>query len=226
MSSMGRVLILFSGGVDSTVALWKTLSEGHEVTLLNIQYHRRNPREFEAALRIASMCRNSGMITVELPFLKEIYDYEEPVKQYWMKRLNNPVTVMAPFRNIIFYSVAAHMASHIRAEKIIGGHVKEDTTTLPDANPAFIQRLNNLLAESLGVEEIKVEAPLIHMTKVEVVRLGMELKAPLNLTWSCWASGPGHCGKCPGCTTRKRVFREAGYEDKTTYLEHMEIWKP
>ena len=223
---MVRVLVLFSGGVDSTVALWKTLSEGNEAFLLNIQYHRRNPREFEAALRIASMCSNEGMITVEMPFLKEIYDYEDETKQYWMKMLNNPLTIMAPFRNIIFYSVAAHIASQIRAEKIIGGHVKEDTSNLPDANPRYLESLNEILSASLGVEAVKIEAPLIDLTKVEVVKLGMKLNAPLDYTWSCWASGPGHCGKCPGCVTRQRVFREAGYRDRTTYLEHMQIWKP
>ncbi|HID05256.1 MAG TPA: hypothetical protein EYP20_05570, partial [Aigarchaeota archaeon] len=90
---MSRTLLLFSGGLDSTVALWKILAEGSEVFLLNIQYYRRNPKEFEAALRIASMCSNKGMITVEMPFLKEIYDYEHEVKQYWMKTLNNPLKI-------------------------------------------------------------------------------------------------------------------------------------
>jgi len=224
---MKKAILLFSGGIDSTVALWKMLSEGWRVYLLNINYHRRNPKEIEAAMKIAAMCRNEGMITINLPFLREIYDYEEPVKAKLMQKLKNPPTIMAPFRNIILYSIAAHVATQLEVETIAGGHIREDTEILQDATPEYIETLNKTLKQSLDIEETpKITTPLINLTKPQVIQLGTKLKAPLEKTWSCWASGPGHCGKCPGCQKRKQAYQQAGQKDPTTYLEHQNIWKP
>ncbi len=216
-----RVIVLFSGGIDSTVMLWKLIAEHWNPVILGINYYKRNPREIEAAERITRLCEYEDLITLDLTFVRELFDFEPHLRDRWMEILASPPSVMAPFRNVIFYSIAAHMAIQYEAEAVAGGHTLEDQTNLPDANISYLARLNELLDESLGISAVRIIAPLIRLTKPQIVRLGARLGAPLSLTWSCWKMEQKHCGHCPGCQSRRQAFREAGQRDETQYLEDL-----
>jgi len=221
---MKKAVALFSGGIDSTVMLWRLVSEGWRLILLSFNYHRRNPREIEAAQRIAQLCPHEESLTIDLPILRELFDFDHEVRARWEEKLNNPPTILIPYRNLIFYSLAAHVASQKEVEVVAGGHTLEDQTRLPDASTKYIKRLNETLDESLHKSAVRVYAPLIELDKTAVVRLGMRLGAPLELTWSCWAAMNEHCGQCPGCKARRRTFNAAGYADSTKYLDGQKVW--
>jgi len=213
-----KAVALFSGGVDSTVMLWKLRSDGIDVSVVSFNYYRRNSREIEACRRILGLIPHEESVEIEMPFLREFSDLPPSVQTDLTVRLGNPEPVFIPFRNIIFYSAAAHIATQLRASIIVGGHTLEDQANLPDASGGYIEKLNSILGASVD-NKLRIVAPLHELRKTDVVRLGMTLGAPLHLTWSCWAVGDEHCGVCPGCMSRKRAFEAAGYADPTTYLE-------
>jgi len=214
-----RTVALLSGGIDSTVMLWKLLKEGHKIIPLTILTYRRNPREVEAVERIAAYATKEPLRIYDLSFLTEIYDFP-PIFKEQVYRINPELpNIVIPYRNIIFYAVAAHIALLTEAENVAGGHTAEDVERIPDAAPEFFHDLERILMKSFPYRNLKILTPLTGLSKVEVVRLGMELEAPLHLTWSCWSTKEKHCGECPGCLRRHLTFREVGYSDKTDYLK-------
>ena len=122
-----------------------------------------------------------------------------------------------PARNIVFYGVAAAYAETIGAHEIVFGSNADDAMEFPDARPQFIQLMNELIRTGTrsGQEgtEMTIVNPLINYSKVDVLRLALKLKVPLELTWSCYEDLPAPCGKCRGCRTRQNAFREAGILD-------------
>ncbi|MEM2115087.1 MAG: 7-cyano-7-deazaguanine synthase [Candidatus Caldarchaeum sp.] len=212
-----KTVALLSGGLDSTVMLWKLIHEGHQVIPLTFITYRRNERELEAVKRITSQAVCSELRIVDTSFLREVVDFPEAFKQ---RRLTQETpSVIIPFRNIIFYSIAAHIALYEEADNVAGGHTSEDLSRIPDVGPLFVDMLENILKISAPFGCVRVLTPLIGMNKVEVVKLGVKLNAPLSLTWSCWSVLDKHCGKCPGCLSRKAVFANAGLVDGTEYAE-------
>ena len=214
---MARIVALFSGGLDSTTMVWRLLSEGWEIILLSFNTYRRNPREMEAANRIAGMAASAAYIVQDLQIVKELYDYPPESKRELNERLNNPPDILIPYKNIIYYSIAAHVASQMGAVSVAGGHTYEDQTGLPDASRVYLDSLESVLRSSIAHPQIRILTPLIGLSKAETVGLGHSLAAPLELTWSCWRSGMIHCGVCGGCMARREAFAEAGVKDRTRY---------
>jgi 7-cyano-7-deazaguanine synthase len=127
-----------------------------------------------------------------------------------------PITYV-PFRNAHFLSVAVSWAEVLGAGKIYIGAVEHDSSGYPDCRPAYYQAFNQVV--KLGTKEgrIEVVTPLIHMRKTEIIRLGLELGAPLDLTWSCYSREDLACGVCDSCVLRLSAFREAGTADPIPY---------
>ncbi|MEM3053985.1 MAG: 7-cyano-7-deazaguanine synthase [Candidatus Caldarchaeum sp.] len=123
------------------------------------------------------------------------------------------------YRNIIFYSVAAYVASHEEADAIAGGHTREDIERIPDVGEEFFTELEKILNKSTPFHRVKILTPVAGFRKPEILRLGLELGAPIGETWSCWSIFEKHCGKCPGCVSRREVFKAVGILDPTEYLE-------
>ena len=128
-----------------------------------------------------------------------------------------PVTYV-PSRNIIMMSVAAGLCESIDAEAIYIGANVIDYSGYPDCRPEFFYAFQKMLevGTKTGVEghPIRVETPILSLSKAEIVKLGKELDAPLHLTWSCYEGGEKACGKCDSCQLRLRGFEDAGYKDE------------
>ena len=130
-----------------------------------------------------------------------------------------PVTYV-PFRNAHFLSVAVSWAEVLGAKKIYIGAVEQDSSGYPDCRPAYYQAFNQVVKTGTKEGRIEVVTPLIAMRKAEIVRLGLELNAPLDLTWSCYSREDKACGVCDSCVLRLRAFQEAGAIDPSSVRSH------
>ena len=134
-----------------------------------------------------------------------------------------PVTYV-PFRNAHFLAAAVSWAEVLDADKIYIGAVEQDSSGYPDCRPAYYQAFNEVIKAGTREGRIQVVTPLIAMRKVEIVRLGMELGVPFDLTWSCYSREDKACGVCESCVLRRRAFAEAKTQDPIPYLppEHLQ----
>jgi 7-cyano-7-deazaguanine synthase len=129
-----------------------------------------------------------------------------------------PVTYV-PFRNAHFLAVAVSWAEVLGAEKVYIGAVEPDGSGYPDCRPEYYRAFNEVVKAGTKEGSIRVVTPLIAMRKAQIVRLGLELNAPFDLTWSCYQREDRACGVCDSCLLRLRAFREAGAEDPIPYVE-------
>ncbi len=127
-----------------------------------------------------------------------------------------PVTYV-PFRNAHFLAVAVSWAEVLGAEKVYIGAVEQDSSGYPDCRPSYYAAFNALIRQGTKEGNIEVVTPLITMKKAQIVRLGLELNAPFDLTWSCYQGETRACGKCDSCRLRLRAFEEAGAKDPIPY---------
>lgn len=127
-----------------------------------------------------------------------------------------PVTYV-PFRNAHFLSAAVSWAEVLGAERILIGAVEQDSSGYPDCRPAYYQAFNELIRTGTAAGNIRIETPLIHKKKSEIVTLGLELGAPFDLTWSCYSRDDKACGTCESCVLRLRAFAAAGARDPIPY---------
>ncbi len=129
-----------------------------------------------------------------------------------------PVTYV-PFRNAHFLSVAVSWAEVLGAARIYIGAVEQDSSGYPDCRPAYYQAFNQVVKLGTKQGQIEIVTPLIQLRKSEIVRLGLELGAPFDLTWSCYSREDSACGVCDSCVLRLRAFRDAGSADPIPYVE-------
>ncbi len=225
MSAFGGTLavVLVSGGMDSATALGIAAREGHRLALLHFDYgHRSRHREREAFEALAAHFRAEAKLVVSLDFLRQIggsalTDERIPVPKRAPREGEIPPTYV-PFRNGIMLSIAAAWAEVLGAKKIFAGFVEEDSSGYPDCREVFVDAMER--AVNLGRKPeaaVEIVAPLLHMSKPQIVKLGAELGVPYELTWSCYEGGSVHCGECPACRLRKKAFRLAGVKDPTKY---------
>ncbi len=129
-----------------------------------------------------------------------------------------PITYV-PFRNAHFLAVAVSWAEVLGASKIYIGAVEQDSSGYPDCRPAYYRAYNQVIKTGTKEGGIEVVTPLIAMRKSEIVRLGLELDAPFDLTWSCYSREDRACGVCDSCVLRLRAFHEAGVADPLPYAQ-------
>ena len=129
-----------------------------------------------------------------------------------------PVTYV-PFRNAHFLSAAVSWAEVLGARTVLIGAVEQDSSGYPDCRPAYYRAFQELIHEGTREGDIIVKTPLIHMQKKEIVALGLELGAPLDLTWSCYSGSEAACGVCESCVLRLRAFEQAGAKDPIPYAK-------
>jgi 7-cyano-7-deazaguanine synthase len=188
-----------------------TKKETDDIYSMNMVYTQTFDSEAEASKKLAAAAKVRQHFTIYLPFFKDI--------DMRYRRVPSPVISSAytPARNIVFYGVATAYAEAIEAKRIVFGSNADDAKELPDATPQFIRLMNELILRGTksgreGTNPIIVD-PLIDYGKVQVLKLALELKVPLELTWSCYKDGIVPCGKCRGCTTRKTAFDAVGIPD-------------
>ena len=222
---MSKAVVLLSGGLDSTTTLAKAIADGNEVTALSFNYGQRHSKELISAANVAKHYGIKHVIVnIDLSMFRSALtdrniDVPENRDESQMGS-DIPVTYV-PSRNIIMMSVAAGLCESIDAEAIYIGANVIDYSGYPDCRPEFFYAFQKMLevGTKTGVEghPIRVETPILSLSKAEIVKLGKELDAPLHLTWSCYEGGEKACGKCDSCQLRLRGFEDAGYKDEIEY---------
>ena len=210
-TSVVRALVLLSGGIDSTTALYLTKQQTDDIYSMNMIYAQTYDSEAEASKKIAAAAHVREHLSVFLPFFKDIERRYKPTLS------SRTSSAYVPARNIVFYGVAVAYAETLKANKIVFGSNADDAKALPDARPRFIQLMNELIRDGTraGSEGFVIETvnPLINYDKTEVLKLAIALKVPLQLTWSCYEDSEIPCGKCRGCISRQAAFNELGILD-------------
>jgi len=221
-----KAIVLVSGGIDSTVALYWAVKKGWEIVPLTIDYHARPEAEKNAVSAILKTAGVRAPIKIPMDFLKEIEDLgEEGVLR---QALAGAPAAYVPARNMIFYSIAAHYAEVLGAEVIVGGHNNGDPQEFPDSSPRFFEGIGRVMTMGLWSGKntpLRIELPLKKKTKAQVIRLGIELGAPLQLTWSCHYDFEIPCGKCPSCLERAEAFNALGLEDPRPHVGGKGIYR-
>ncbi len=217
-------IVLVSGGMDSLVAL-AIANQTHRLALIHFNYGQKaEGRELEAFHRISEFYRAEQRLSVDLSYWKKIggtslIDQNSEIPS----GLSDGIpTTYVPFRNAQLVSVAVSWGEVIGAEAIFIGAVEEDSAGYPDCRREFYTAFNRLI--DLGTRpstSMEVKTPLIGMKKNEIVKLGVRLKVPFELSWSCYRGGPKSCGQCDSCLRRLRAFREAGYPDPLEYENNL-----
>jgi len=214
---MRRTIVLLSGGIDSATALYMVKQEDTETYTVNILYAQASIREAEASKNIAAIAKVKEHLVVSLPFYKEIQDRYHPGPS------SSVSAAYVPARNIVFYGIAAAYAETLGAHEIVFGSNSDDVKELPDAKPEFIQLMNELIKRGtrMGTEgsPCQIVNPLINYNKQEVLKLALQLKVPLESTWSCYEDVTVPCGKCRGCRSRLDAFKLLRVKDPLPYPE-------
>lgn len=222
LSTKPRSVVLLSGGMDSCVCA-ALAARDCQVSALHISYGQRTEtRERESFARVCDRLNIDHRLIVRNEALKLIggsalTDQRISVPEAHEIGRNVPVTYV-PFRNAHFLAVAVSWAEVIGASQIYIGAVEQDSSGYPDCRPAYYEAFNRVIEAGTKAGGIEIVTPLIGMRKAEIVRLGLELNAPLDLTWSCYSREDRACGVCDSCVLRLRAFQEAGATDPLPYV--------
>lgn len=221
-----KALVLFSGGIDSTTCLGLAVSKyGKEnVIALSITYGQKHTKEIESAKAVAEYY-GIEKIDLDLSLIFRFSDCSllkssnkeiphESYAQQLEKTNGTPVSTYVPFRNGLFISSAAAIALSRKCSVIYYGAHADDAAgnAYPDCSSIFNNAMNTAVYEGSG-KQLKVEAPFVNMTKADVVKIGLDLKVPYELTWSCYEGGDKPCGKCGTCIDRANAFKLNNIED-------------
>jgi 7-cyano-7-deazaguanine synthase len=197
-------------------------SRDHDAAALHVSYGQRTEhRERQSFLEICHRLNLQNKLLVRNDALRAIggsalTDENIAVPTAPPADHRIPVTYV-PFRNAHFLSVAVSWAEVLGATKIYIGAVEPDSSGYPDCRPAYYEAFNRVIRTGTKAGNIEIVTPLIAMRKAEIVRLGLELNAPLDLTWSCYSHEDRACGQCDSCVLRLRAFADAGVNDPIPY---------
>ena len=219
---MKKAIVLLSGGLDSTTALYVAKSQGFdEIYALTFLYGQKHDRELRSAAEVAKAAGGKEHKTVRL-MLNEwdgcsLTDPKMEVEDGNLERTDIPDTYV-PARNMVFLSVAASWADALGVADIFIGVSEVDYSGYVDCREEFIRAMEQAvnLGTVLGAEKkqhITLHAPFMHLTKAEEIKWGMELGVDYGLTWTCYRGDEKPCGTCDSCLLRAKAFEEAGVED-------------
>lgn len=222
-----KILVLSSGGVDSTTCLAMAVAEvgAENVLALSVYYGQKHDKEIQAAKKVAeyygvermeldlsvifagSNCSLLKQSTEDIP----LESYAQQIEETHGEK---PVSTYVPFRNGLFLSSAASIALSHGCSKIMYGAHADDAAgaAYPDCSLDFVNAMNQAIYLGSG-NQLTIEAPFVSLTKADVVKKGLELGVPYDLTWSCYEGGEKPCGKCGTCIDRQRAFELNGTVD-------------
>lgn len=222
-----RAVALVSGGLDSAVAATIAKCERYDLYVLTFDYGQRHKKEIAAARAVAHALRAKEHKIVPLPLAEfggsALTDPRiEVPKSRTLEEIGTGIPpTYVPARNTIFISFGLAWAETLGANAVFIGAHALDYSGYPDCRPEYFDAFNELakLATKIGVEgrPIRIHAPLVGWTKTKIVETGVDLKAPMHLTWSCYEAGEAACGRCDSCQLRLRAFAEAGVKDPVPY---------
>ncbi len=222
-----KILVLSSGGVDSTTCLAMAVKEvgAENVLALSVYYGQKHDKEIQAAKKVAeyygvqrmeldlsvifagSNCSLLKQSTEDIP----LESYAQQIEETHGEK---PVSTYVPFRNGLFLSSAASIALSHGCSKIMYGAHADDAAgaAYPDCSLDFVNAMNQAIYLGSG-NQLTIEAPFVSLTKADVVKKGLELGVPYALTWSCYEGGDKPCGKCGTCIDRQKAFEKNGVID-------------
>ena len=216
-------ICLISGGMDSCVTAAIAREENSDLAFLHISYGQRTEnRERKAFNDIADFYGIEKRLDVPIDYLARIggsslTDQKIEVTEADLGSTKIP-TSYVPFRNANMLSIATSWAEVLQANAIYIGAVAEDSSGYPDCRPEFYAAFEKAIEVGTRPEtRIAINTPIIHLTKAEIVKKGIDLGAPLELTWSCYRSEDKACGTCDSCALRLRGFAVAGVPDPIAY---------
>jgi len=210
---MEPAIVLVSGGLDSAVSLFWARKKGYSIIPLTFNFHNRPRPEIRATRALLQRVGVGKPLELDLPFLRTASDLKKSQNSRMLERAG-PTYI--PARNAIYYSIASHFAEVFNAPFVVGGHNGQDPGTFPDSRPEYFEELTRFIQKGLlsrpefGVE---ILLPLARKSKAEVVRLGVELGVPFDLTWSCLHEGRKPCEACSSCKERAAGFAGAAFKD-------------
>jgi 7-cyano-7-deazaguanine synthase len=215
-----NLVLVYSGGLDSTVLLHHLLAEGHGVRALSVHYGQRHARELDAARDLAAGLGVEHRV-IDLSSLAALFPGGAltsstspiPLGDYDPAGMR---TTTVPNRNMVLLAVALAWAAHLGLDGAAFAAHAGTPTAYPDCRPSFAEAMDRAAREA-DWRPLRVLAPFVTWTKAEVVRRGAALGVPFGRTWSCYVGGPTHCGRCGTCRDRRNAFLQAGVPDPTEY---------
>jgi len=216
-----RAIVLLSGGMDSSVCAALAVRD-YEASALHISYGQRTEqRERRSFSAICDRLGIQNRLAVRNEALRAIGGSALTDENIAVPEARNigrdiPVTYV-PFRNAHFLSAAVSWAEVLGASKILIGAVEQDSSGYPDCRPSYYEAFNRVIVAGTKEGSIEILTPLIAMRKAQIIKLGLELGAPFDLTWSCYSREDRACGICDSCVLRLRAFQEAGAVDPLPY---------
>jgi 7-cyano-7-deazaguanine synthase len=226
-AELGRAVVLLSGGMDSCVCA-ALAARDHQAAAVHVSYgqrtEQRERRSFEGicdrlGIRDRLLVRNDALRATGGSALTDASIAVPEGHGIGGSAPGGVPVTYVPFRNAHFLAVAVSWAEVLGAEKVYIGAVEPDSSGYPDCRPEYYRAFNEVVKTGTKEGTIEVVTPLIAMHKREIVTLGLELRAPFDLTWSCYQREDRACGVCDSCVLRLRAFREAGAEDPIPYAE-------
>lgn len=208
---MKKAVCLISGGMDSFVAASIAKIDGYEIYGLTVDYGQRNRKEIVSAKKICKFLKvKKHIITkIDLSWVSSALT-DRKIKIPEKVRKNQIPSTYVPARNTIFIALALALAETVDAEAIYTGVNSVDFSGYPDCRPTYIKKYQKLIdvatKKTTEGKKILLKAPLLYMSKVDIIHKGISLGLDLSLTWSCYRSGRKPCGRCPSCIIRKKAF--------------------
>lgn len=218
---MDNVVMIYSGGMDSTVLLYELLMEGHFINALTVNYGQKHSREIESAIEICKLHSGLNHKIADLSRIKNFIagssqtsdDVEVPEGHYAEESMKQTVV---PNRNMIMLSLAVGWAIKLGCPRVYYANHSGDHTIYPDCRPEFVRALDEAVS-LCDWNPVRLQSPFRHISKADICERGHRLGVPFSKTWSCYKGREKHCGKCGTCVERKEAFAIAGIQDPTDY---------
>lgn len=205
-------ILLLSGGLDSLVAAWAAREKHPPRLALTFDYGQRSAtRETEAALAIAGELGADHRL-IKLPWMARLMPASLRDGAADLAGADDDA-VWVPARNAVFIAIAAAHAEALGCDAIVCGFNAEEAATFPDNSPEFVRRCDAML-ELATRNRPRILSPTLDLTKREIAALGLQLGAPLHLTWSCYGAGPEHCWQCPSCRRLRDALQQIGHWER------------
>lgn len=221
---MEKVIVLLSGGMDSLVCAGLAAKDYTNIYFLHMNYGQKtSERERMAFNQICDFYKAppQNRKIIDMNFLKQIGGSSLTDELIDVKKYEGDSNIIpdsyVPFRNSIILSLAVSWAEVVGASKLFIGANHEDSPGYPDCRPSYYDAFNKLIKEGTKATDIKIFTPVIGMKKKEIVKLGLTLHVPFQLSWSCYKNSDKACGTCDSCALRLRGFKEAGISDPIDY---------
>lgn len=222
-----KAVCLISGGLDSAVCAFIAKKQGYEIYALSFRYGQRHAKELSCAKKISKAVgvKNHIILPVNLELFggsSLLKHSTRDIEHHKLKDIGVTIpSTYVPARNTIFLSFALAYAETIQADTIFIGVNAVDYSAYPDCRPAYITKFQQLanIATRQGVEgkRIYIKAPLLNLTKAEIIQKGIELHVPFSKTWSCYQGNAKPCGRCDSCLLRLKGFQKAKLKDPLQY---------